>query len=64
MRTIVLAYVIALMGFIMIGGGGVGPFLIGSINDSALEILRSGNRNDLWRPWLGLRLLVLIIAHG
>ena len=50
MRTTILAYAIAFMGLIMIGGGGVGPFPIGRNNGSAsVEILRDGIRNDIWR---------------
>jgi hypothetical protein len=53
MRTTILAYAIAFMGLIMIGGG-VGPFPFGRNNGSAsVEILRNGNRNDIWRPCHG-----------
>ena len=51
MRTIILSYVIAFMGLVMAGGGVWGLFrLVFGKNRRAMEILRNGGRNDIWRP--------------
>jgi hypothetical protein len=52
MRTTVLAYVIAVLGFVMIGGGGLRLFLFvasASADVHSTEILRDGNWHDPWR---------------
>ena len=54
MLTTILAYVIAFMGLVMIGGGVWGLFYVGQRHGSgSTEILRNGNRNDLWRSCHG-----------
>ena len=44
MRTLILAYLISFMGLVMAGGGVWGLFRL-----DAMEILRNGIRNDIWR---------------
>jgi hypothetical protein len=52
MRTTILAYVIAILGIIIIIAGALGPLYFANRQHGAgsFEVFRNGNWNDIW--WL------------
>ena len=69
MRTTILAYVIALMGFIMMGGGLLGLFVLGeatvpSLRYYAMTIGMISGGIAMIGLAQALRLLIVIIGHA